>query len=577
MARRARAGRRRGPGVSVRILQGDALAMLRTLPDKSVQCVVTSPPYLNLRSYLPADHPDKAKEIGLHDTADDYVDAMVAVFREVHRVLRDDGVCFINLGDSYAGSGKGPTGTNGLGDQGVRQGFVNAGAVRSDVTKHLDRLVKGQTIFVGHAASIRVTPHRGNVAKPDQPSPEGVLFSLLGVERVTIKQRDQDFCQVLNTLGTPGYCRVDAPAVFCSVNGPDAEIVLDAVDGIRIIVSDLESDREAVLAVLRPSSVRASEDGEGAFAIEEPREPRAKVLRSGQSIGNPVAFDAPLERFPDVNLVQEAVPLSDGFDASAGDRRHVRVRQAAREQVRLGLVSGVEIEFRGVRHLYFSNPFGSLVRYQELYDKAIRKANASRPKTLLGVPDMVKRALMEDGWICRSAVVWAKKSAMPESVRDRPTSAWEPIWMFTKSPRYYWDQDAVREPLAESSVARLAQPYNQAASGYRAVNGAPDGDRSHLLERGANIRNVWHLGPEPSRDAHFASYPTEIPRRCILAATRKGDTVLDPFLGSGTTALVADRLERNAIGIELSPQYAAMARRRIEGDAPLFADVEVAS
>ena len=202
-----------------------------------------------------------------------------------------------------------------------------------------------------------------------------------------------------------------------------------------------------------------------------------------------------------------------------------------------------------------------------------------RPKSLLLIPERFAIGMADRGWIVRSQIVWAKKSAMPESVRDRPTSAWEPIWMFTKQGAYYWDSEAVRQPLAEGSAGRYAYAFGGSKSEHLYETGAvrtrPVGERE--TPTGANIRNVWHLGPEPSRDEHYAAYPTEIPRRCILAATRKGDTVLDPFLGSGTTALVADRLERDAIGIELNPTYAEMARRRIEGDAPLFASVEVAS
>jgi hypothetical protein len=121
---------------------------------------------------------------------------------------------------------------------------------------------------------------------------------------------------------------------------------------------------------------------------------------------------------------------------------------------------------------------------------------------------------------------------------------------------------------------------------YRSRHSDQQGRESHEGQRSAGVPSLqqseegqapltqwWLLGPEPSTEEHYAAFPTEIPKRCILAGSRKGDTVLDPFLGSGTTALVADRLERNAIGIELSPTYAEMARRRVTNDAPMFADV----
>ena len=211
--------------MSVRILVGDVREQLRTLDAKSVQATICSPPYFQLRAYLEPDHPDKPLEIGQEATPAQFVETLVDVFREVKRVLRDDGVLFVNLGDSYAGSGKGPTGGNGIGDQEQRQGFVNA----------------------------------------------------------------------------PLHC------------------------------------------------------------------------------GNPE---------------------------------------------KIGAISGNQ---------------GAT---------SMRGYPGMRAKSLMLIPERFAIAMADDGWIVRSQIVWAKKSAMPESVRDRCTSAWEPIFMFTKQGRYYWDADAVRQPLA---------------------------------------------------------------------------------------------------------------------------------
>ncbi len=161
-------------------------------------------------------------------------------------------------------------------------------------------------------------------------------------------------------------------------------------------------------------------------------------------------------------------------------------------------------------------------------------------KQLQMIPARLAIRLQDDGWWVRSDIAWCKRAPMPESCTDRPTSAWEHVFLLTKSARYYYDAEAVKE---------------DAGGGKR------------------NQRNVWLLGPEPFPEAHFATYPTEIPRRAILAGSKSGGTILDPFLGAGTTALVADRLGRDCIGIELNPEYAAMARRRIGADAPLFAEV----
>ena len=237
-----------------------------------------------------------------------------------------------------------------------------------------------------------------------------------------------------------------------------------------------------------------------------------------------------------------------------------------------------------------------------LHDKrSLASEIGMKPKDLCLIPERLAIALQDDGWWIRSRIAWCKKSSMPESVTDRPTSAWEHIWLLTKSARYYYDAEAVK------------------------------------TSNGANLRNYRVLGPEPYPEAHFATFPSEIPRRCIKAGTsQKGAcsecgapwervtdrepsqyaqgmttrthrddtqpgnvgntrnengivpylkpvqatttgwqptcdcdaevvpcTVLDPFLGSGTTAAVAQELDREWVGIELNPEYAVLAEKRI--------------
>jgi site-specific DNA-methyltransferase (cytosine-N4-specific) len=165
--------------------------------------------------------------------------------------------------------------------------------------------------------------------------------------------------------------------------------------------------------------------------------------------------------------------------------------------------------------------------------KLIQKRNCKVPdvwglkdRDLMGLPWRVAFALQEDGWILRSKIAWIKKTAMPESVKNRPTNATEEIFLFAKSPTYYYDSKAVRE------------------------------------ESGANLRNYWVLGPDPSTYGHPAAFPRELARRCILLGSREGDWVLDPFGGSGTTGIVANQLERNATLIELNQEYAECAKDR---------------
>jgi DNA modification methylase len=274
-----------------------------------------------------------------------------------------------------------------------------------------------------------------------------------------------------------------------------------------------------------------------------------------------------------------------------------------------------------------------------------------KPKDLLLIPARVALALQQDGWWVRSEIIWSKAAPMPESVRDRPTCAHEKVWLLTRSERYFYDADAVAEPLADASFdrakyARVGHAKDVYGDGFTNLRNPTTDEASRAREISIgtrNLRNVWHLNPEPFRGAHFATMPPTLAERCIKAGTSEkgccrtcgapwvretiagavtavGDkgaryhearmddsykpgtaddgmtararittgwapscacpdhapvpcTVLDPFAGPGTTLLVADRLQRHAIGIELSQEYVEIARRRVAGDAPLFAEV----
>lgn len=452
-----------------RIEQGHVLEVLRAMEPESVQVCVTSPPYWGLRAYKTesqiwgGDH-DCAHEWGpacnvgawhdgneYHDcrlcgawrgelgsepTIECYVEHIVAVFREVRRVLRNDGTCWLNIGDSYAGSGKGPTGHNGLGDQEERQGFTG---------------VSGKS---------------------------------------TLK------------FGGKSY-------------------------------KDYTEEERAHLQASQP------------------------VFGGGKS--------------------------SPGMKA----------------------------------------------------------------KDLCLIPERLALALQADGWWVRSRIAWCKRAPMPESVTDRPTSAWEHIWLLSKSARYYYDADAVREDAIEGTDIGLLRGRSFDSPEFVSAH-APSiqkriefGVDSRTAGTGTrNMWNYWTLSPEPWPQAHFATFPTEIPRRAILAGSsergccpqcgtpwkrvverigvgrseigekteaKRADglvtqftrapggapspeittlgwepgckcnagepvpcVVLDPFAGSGTTVMVALRHNRRAVGIELNPEYVRMARGRIVGDAPLF-------
>ena len=358
----------RGAVVRVDILIGDARDRLKDIADQSIHCCVTSPPYFGLRDY------GHAGQIGLEQTPDAYVAELVAVFREVHRVLRDDGTLWLNLGDSYSSGG------------GMHDG-----------------------------------------SSDNQP-------------------------------------------------------------------------------------------GVGA----------SRVWRDGSG-------------------------RADGILDERGQRN------------RNGILS-----------------------------------SGLAPKNLIGIPWRVAFALQADGWYLRQDIIWAKPNPMPESVTDRCTKAHEYIFMLSKSPRYYYDQAAIKEPMATSSIVRLDQDVeNQEGSnrvpgktnGTMKAVGKTDKQRGHVRRHAGfndrwdamtkeeqtsgvrNKRSVWTVATQPFKGSHFATFPPALIEPCILAGCPEGGTVLDPFGGAGTTGLVADRLNRNAILIELNPEYAEMARQRIHGDAGMFSNV----
>jgi len=193
-------------------------------------------------------------------------------------------------------------------------------------------------------------------------------------------------------------------------------------------------------------------------------------------------------------------------------------------------------------------------------------------KQLLGIPWRVAFALQADGWYLRQDIIWHKPNPMPESVTDRCTKAHEYVFLLSKSARYFYDADAIAEPVAPSTVERLSQDV-ESQRGSDRVPGKTNGTMKAVGSDTRNARSVWTIPTQPFKEAHFATFPPDLAERCIKAGCPVGGTVLDPFGGAGTTGLVADRLQRNAVLIELNPAYADIARRRIEGDAPLFSEV----
>ena len=355
--------------MTVTVLEGDSRTVLATLPEASVQCCVTSPPYFGLRDY------GHEGQIGLEATPEAYVAEMVTLFREVRRVLTDDGTLWLNLGDSYAS---------------FRDGKATPDTTRGDDV--------GTLVPKGSAMNRMASTFKGT----------------------SVKHKD--------LIGIPW----------------------------RV-----------------------------AFALQQP--------------------DA-------------VCPFCDA-------------------------VEHVSEWTRGPRERYSHMRCPSCEEWS--------------------VPDTL------GGWYLRSDMIWHKPNPMPESVTDRPTKAHEYVFLLTKSARYFYDAAAIAEEVqSDRAPSRKVKRTGAGHAALRPNGSAYDGEGTHR-----NARTVWSIPSQPFKGAHFATMPPELANRCILAGSRVGDTVLDPFGGAGTTGLVADRLGRDAVLVELNPTYAALARHRIHDDAPMFAEV----
>lgn len=190
-----------------------------------------------------------------------------------------------------------------------------------------------------------------------------------------------------------------------------------------------------------------------------------------------------------------------------------------------------------------------------------------KPKDLIGIPWRVAFALQADGWYLRQDIIWHKPNPMPESVTDRCTKAHEYIFLLSKSPRYYFDHEAVKEPSVQDAkvFGRGGAIGTRGKQGYANASGAQrDNSGGYGTDGKRNRRSVWTVQTRPFKGAHFATFPPDLIEPCILAGCPEGGTVLDPFGGAGTTGLVATQAGRDAVLCEINPEYVEMARTRID-------------
>ena len=192
------------------------------------------------------------------------------------------------------------------------------------------------------------------------------------------------------------------------------------------------------------------------------------------------------------------------------------------------------------------------------------KLEGLKEKDLIGIPWMFAFAMRADGWYLRQDIIWHKPNPMPESVKDRCTKAHEYIFLFSKNKNYYYDNEAIKEPAKDWGTRDRTQgKYHNPGTGL-----SPHSGLTKSYEK-RNKRSVWSVTKKPYKGAHFATYPAELIEPCILAGSEQGDIVLDPFMGSGTTAAVAKSLGRNYIGCELHEEYGDLIQKRIDEYEPV--------
>ena len=191
-----------------------------------------------------------------------------------------------------------------------------------------------------------------------------------------------------------------------------------------------------------------------------------------------------------------------------------------------------------------------------------------KPKDLIGIPWMLAFALRERGWYLRSDIIWHKTNALPEAVKDRPAKCYEHIFLFAKFPKYYFNYEAIQQPIKSITAER----YTRGRSGKTKYSGSPtvqniDMNTAAITDERRKMRrckDVWEVATNTYKmDEHFAMFPERLIEPCILAGSREGGVVLDPFFGSGTTGAAAKRLEREYIGIDINPRYIEKAEMRI--------------
>lgn len=508
------------------VVHTDALTLLKGLPDESVNCIVTSPPYFGLRSYTDGDE----REIGKEETPEQYVENLVSVFREARRVLRSDGTFFLNLGDSYWGS---------------RQGY---GDTKTTNKEHRGSKQRRKPNWK-HASAQHEAAYGTSDKEPANCQERGCLCgNLCDVCREGYRNRKSRTCTALVPTLVASLSESNrANTGFGNDRLPTLDLFHQAV---RILdaIQDRGQNYFRDAGLLRAFQVSMS----GVFSqqlLDEcwQRPNRGECLLCGHSLT---------------------------VDAQVSARKWVDLREQQQHNRGNGRRDD-QPDYRS-QCTDMVCEYCAEIAYVPPYIQPYCTSQPYKPKDLLMIPARVALALQADGWLLRSEVIWAKPNPMPESVTDRPTKSHEKVYLLVKSGRYYYDAEAIKEDavngdptsprgstgvLGQQNAGRRNKQSDLGKRTYTGFNACWDARTEPLTKR--NKRDVWTIPTQPFPGAHFAVMPEKLARTCILAGCPEGGIVLDPFMGSGTVARVARKHERQWIGSEINPLYVEMAQQSL--------------
>lgn len=618
---------------------GNCLDILPTLQAGSVQCCVTSPPYWGLRDYK------TDGQLGMEATPEEYVARMVAVFREVRRVLRDDGVLWLNLGDTYAGGSFGDQGKGGqmenrsVAKQRCRELRKTARCTEGLKPKDLVGIpwrvafalqadgwylrseviwcLSGGTLLYTRTQKGEMPMTVKDVARLDPSTVQlwnGARWTqLLGMNK---SQRRGDEIEIVLRSGERISCTpthrfptarglLDAASVVmgdvlesCTLPEPehprDCALDEDAAWFAGLYIAEgsrsghkiqITGHSKEVARWERVQAIAGKYGGSATVTVDGNNQAIrvfGKVLIAilDELVTGRTAHDkgfAPVVwRYSNRFVAAMVDGYLSGDGRADGNRwrlgfcRNYNLERDLRTAcARLGYTltlnlasvpyNGKQVPtFRGEIRKERSGHHNEMDRNEVV---SIRKARC-RHVYDLGVEDAPHLFALASGILTHNS----KPNPMPESVTDRPTKAHEQVFLLTKSARYFYDAEAVKEDAIKGAAGSR---FDTGKTGDR-----DGGDRTQPGFRetfGRNLRSVWTIATRPYSGAHFATFPPELAARCIKAGSRPGDTVLDPFMGAGTVAMVAESLNRKWIGIELNPEYVEIIKRRVSG--PLFAEV----